>query len=68
MGITETIENEPRKFALWFRKFNSTDIYICQAETLDAKTAWIQLLKDVIALQTILIHKCKFCNKRCSWI
>lgn len=58
MGITETVENEPLAFAVFFRKYNTTDIYICRAETKTSKEDWIQVLKDVIALQTIILNRC----------
>ena len=57
MGITETIENEPYSFAVFFRKFNTTDIYRCRAENKHTKEEWIQVLKDVIALQTIIMNR-----------
>lgn len=58
MGITETVENDPLKFAIWFRKYKSTDIYVCHAESVDTKEHWVQVLKDVIAIQAILQNRC----------
>lgn len=57
MGITETIENEPYSFAVFFRKFDTTDIYRCRADNKHTKGEWIQVLKDVIALQTIIMNR-----------
>ena len=57
MGITETIENEPHSFAVFFRKFNSTDIYRCRADCKQTKEDWLQVLKDVLALQTIITNR-----------
>ncbi|XP_057303458.1 kalirin-like isoform X2 [Hydractinia symbiolongicarpus] len=63
MGITETVDNDPLKFAIWFRKYKSTDIYVCHAESLDTKEHWVQVLKDVIAIQAILQNRCSRRNK-----
>ncbi|XP_066933145.1 uncharacterized protein [Clytia hemisphaerica] len=57
MGITETIQNEPYSFAIFFRKFNSTNIYQCKADNKQTKDEWIQVLKDVIALQMIIMNR-----------
>ena len=50
MGVTETVENQKLKFAIWFRKFRSTDIFVCTAETKQLKDNWMEALGNVLSI------------------
>ena len=54
MGITETVESDEHKFAIWFRKHNTSDIYVCGVESLESKQSWIKILKDLISVYGFL--------------
>ena len=57
MGITEVVENDAKKFAIFFRKFKTTDIFICQAETLELKDNFLQVLKDVVSVREVMQNR-----------
>lgn len=57
MGITEVVENDVKKFAIFFRKFKTTDIFICQAETLELKDNFLQVLKDVVSVREVMQNR-----------
>eukprot|EP00794_Sanderia_malayensis_P017618 gene17618-19372_t len=48
MGLTETVENDKLKFAIWFRKLKTSDIFVCTAETKQLKERWIKIIADVL--------------------
>ena len=52
MGLTNIVENDPKKFAIWFRKFKTTDIYICSSDTTNMKESWKQVIQDVLEVQS----------------
>ena len=47
MGVTQTVENDRLKFAIWSRKFKTTDIYVCTADTQEIKVSWLSALTNV---------------------
>jgi len=57
MGITEVVENDLSKFAMYFRKFKTTDIFICKAESSEIRINFVTVLKDVVAIYEILQNK-----------
>lgn len=59
MGITEVVENDLSKFAMYFRKFKTTDIFICKAESSEIRINFVTVLKDVVAIYEILQNKGK---------
>ena len=47
MGVTQTVENDRLKFAIWSRKFKTTDIFVCTADTKEMKLSWLSALTNV---------------------
>ena len=50
MGVTQTVENDRLKFAIWSRKFKTTDIYVCTADTREVKISWLTALSNVLSV------------------
>ena len=50
MGVTHTVKNDKLKFAIWSRKFKTTDIYVCMADTQDMKESWLAALGNVLSI------------------
>ncbi|XP_065052092.1 uncharacterized protein LOC135681510 isoform X2 [Rhopilema esculentum] len=50
LGVTHSVENDPMRFAIWTRKFKTTDIYVCMAETSEMKETWLKALGEVVSL------------------
>jgi len=50
MGVTQTVENDRLKFAIWSRKFKTTDIYVCTADTREVKISWLSALSNVLSV------------------
>ncbi len=64
MGITETVENHKLKFAIWFRKFKSSDIFVCTAETKELKDRWIKAINGVLNKQNTEIKRGKINDQK----
>ena len=60
MGVTQTVENDRLRFAIWVRKFKTTDIYVCHAETKEFKENWLKALGDVLGMHGAGITKGKY--------
>ena len=50
MGVTDNVENDEFKFAILFRKYRSSDIYVCAAESIELKQNWIRVLRELVSL------------------
>lgn len=48
MGVTQTVENDRLKFAIWSRKFKTTDIFVCTTDTTEMKLSWLNALTNVV--------------------
>ena len=47
MGLTETVAEDPCKFAIWTTR-SPSEIYLLKAETIEDKQKWIQTLKRLL--------------------
>ena len=47
MGLTETVVDDPCKFAIWTTR-SPSEIYLLKAETIEDKQKWIQTLKQLL--------------------
>lgn len=45
------------KFVIWFRKHNKTDIYICEAKTMEEKETWKEMLGNCLGLKEMHLRK-----------
>lgn len=48
MGVTESVADDPCKFAIWTTKSSPSEIYVLKADTPEDKIKWIKTLKQLL--------------------
>ena len=46
IGQTESVDSDPCKWAVWFRKRGGAEIYLLKASSPETKELWIKTIKE----------------------